>query len=161
MGLFDGFRFTMTDATVPNPDYSEAELDTIEPEENATKEEKDEVDFEATGAEAFSMLKINRNRVKSLRNDLAKKINKLARLYKAINADSSLMNGRLTASMRTILMEEEIIGPETEDDAKEAAKESSPEEIADKGASEEELAKASLRAQHRAYKKIYTQLKNF
>lgn len=159
MSIFDNFRPRMTDATVSDPDYSEAELETIEPTENATKDEKDMVEFEdASGTEAISLLKLNRSRVRTVQEDLRKRINKIARLHKALQEDSSL-SGRLSSTMKVILMEEEIIGDSAADDAKDAAGESSPSDIADKGASEEELAKASLRAQYRAYRNVYNQLK--
>ena len=165
MGLFDGYKPHMTDATVADPDNSESELVTVEPEEDVKAEEKDQVEFEeSTATEALGLLKINKSRVRNVRAELVKKINKLARLHKGLVSDMAGHHGRLPQTLKVILMEEgvvdsEIISDSAEDDAKEAAKESEPSEIAEKGATEEELAKASLRAQHRAYMDIYNKLK--
>ena len=65
--------------------------------------------------------------------------------------------------MRTILLEEgivdsEIISDSAAEDAESAFKESDPSEIAEKGASEEELTKASMRAQHRVLMSLYRKL---
>ena len=164
--IFSGYRPYMTDATVADPDNSEAELITVEPDEDAKKEEKDQVEFEesdAPASESLALLRLNKGRIKTLRTDVGRKINKLARLYAALRSD-----GRMTYSMRTILMEEGVTDPEHEsevisdsaaEDAKDAADFSEPSEIAEKGASEEELAKASLKAQHRAYLAVYRALK--
>lgn len=161
--LFRNWRPSMTDATVSDPDYSEAELQTVEPDEDAKKEEQSQVEFEesdAPAAESIALLRMNKNRIRTLRADIGRKINKLVRLYKAINAD-----GRMTHSMRTILLEEgvvdsEIISDSAAEDAADAADVSDPSEIAEKGATEEELAKASLRAQHAALMAVYKKLRN-
>ncbi len=163
MSIFNGYKPSMTDATVADPDYSEAELQTVEPEEDAKSEEKSQVEFEesdAPASESLTILKLNRNRIKTLRTDIGRKINKLSRLYKAMKED-----GKMTYSMRTILLEEgvvdsEIIGDSAAEDAKDAAQESEPSEIAEKGATEEELAKASLKAQHAALMFVYKKLKS-
>ena len=164
MGLFDNWKPTMTDATVENPDYSEAELETVEPEEDAKAEEKDQVEFEESATEALSMLRISKSRMKSIRNDIVKKINKLARLHKGVVADMASHSGKLSQTVKILLMEEgvvdsEIVGDSAAEDAEEAAKESEPSEVAEKGATEEELVKASLRAQHHAYMDILNRLK--
>lgn len=161
--IFGGYKPHMTDATVSDPDYSESELQTVEPEEDAKSEEKNQVEFEesdAPASESLTLLKLNRGRIKTLRTDIGRKINKLARLYRAMKED-----GGLTYSMKVILLEEgvvdsEIIGDSAAEDAKDAAQESEPSEIAEKGATEEELAKASLKAQHAALMSIYKKLKS-
>lgn len=163
--IFDNYRAPrMTDATVEDPDYSEAELTTVEPEEEASKEEKDQVEMEGS-TEALATLLANKQKIVTLRRDVAKRINKLSRLYRALKDDSrSFGRGRLSSSMKVILMEEgvvdsEIISDSAADDAKDALDESAPSEIAEKGATEEELAKASMRAQHKVLMSIYKTLK--
>lgn len=154
--IFNGHPY-MTDATVENPDYSEAELITVEPEEDASKEEKDQVDFDSA-TEARVIMQMHNRKMKSLKKDIAKQINRIANLYKALNEEK-----RISPVLRTILLEEgivdsEIISDSAAEDAETAFKESDPSEIAEKGASEEELTKASMRAQHRVLMSLYRKL---
>ena len=154
MGVFDGFSAPkMTDATVPDPDHSEADVQGLEPEEDAKTEEKDEVQFdESSATESLLAFKTNRRKVAETRSALAKRINKICGLYKALEEDGKVTNALRAALLEGEVVDSEIISDSAAEDAKKADEESSPSEIAEKGATEEELVKASMRAQYRALK---------
>lgn len=159
MDLFGDYKnkkFGMQDETVDNPDKSESVITPIEPDENATAEEKDQVEVANEALAAFQGA-----RMVQLKKSVVAKHNRLGKM------SAALAEGKpLTKYMKDLLMEEgvidpgdmQVIGDSAAEDAKEAAGDVNDSPIADKGASEEELVKHSqmcIKAQCRALRAVY------
>lgn len=149
------YRHYMTDATVEDPDRSEAELITVEPDEDASKEENSQVEFDSA-TEAKMIMNMHNRKMASLKHDVASRINKIAKLHKAM-----LSEGRISPILRTILLEEGIVDDSVVDaspskDVEEADIDATP--LDEKSASEKELVEASMKAQHRVLLALYKKL---
>lgn len=153
---YKGKKFGMQDETVENPDKSESVITPLEPDENATAEEKDQVEVANEALAMFQGAKMQQ-----LKKAVVAKHNKLAQLATAIADDKVL-----SKYVKNILMEEgvidpgdmQVIGDSAAEDAKEAVGDVKDEPIADKGATEEELVKHSqmcIKAQCNALKAVY------
>lgn len=153
MSLFKNYK--MTDATVDNPDYSEAELVTVEPTEDASKEENDLVEFDP-GTEARMILQMHNRKMSALKKDVARRINKLAKLHRALRKE-----GKISPVLRTILLEEEIVDTTVIDDSAKDDVDNMTEDytdVSEKSATEKELVEASMKAQHRVLMSLYKKL---
>lgn len=159
MDMFKGFKPQLQDITVNNADNSDAEILPLEPDEEATTEEKSQVEV----ASESLLAQFQGARMTQLRKDIAAKHKRLRKMHASISKEG------VTSFMQSMLMEEGVIdGGDTKilddsaaADAKEAAKESTPDEIAEKGATQEELVKASkqcLKAQCRVLESLYRSL---
>lgn len=153
-----GKNAIMQDITVDNADNSESEIIALEPDEEASSVEKDQVDVASEALAAFQGAKLM-----SIRQQIVAKHSKLRKLHAALSTSG------MNAFMHDVLMEEgvidpgatKVIGDSAAEDAEEAAKEATPDDIADKGASEEELVKESqmcIKAQCRVLQALYNKV---
>lgn len=152
--LFAGYnKAKMQDITVNNADNSDAEIIPLEADENGTAEEKSQVDV---ANEALAMFQ--GARVSQLKSRIVSMHNKRAAMFSDLKAD-----GKISKTLRRALLEEgvidpgetQVIGDSAADDMKDAKKEADAEALDEKGASEDELVKASLKAQCRVLGALY------
>ena len=152
--LFVGFNAKMTaNKAVDDDDLTLVPLEADEkaPETNFINTN----DVEKVSANE-ALMRYHGARIKELKDTIATKYNKRLSIMKALTE-----GGKITSFLRNALMEEEVIeivkATSTKEDVENV--ETASDAVAEKGASEEELVKASLKAQMRVLKSVYDSIR--